>query len=124
MQWLRVVLLDATPLPLYLQPLHAFSVVGSASPVGRPTKARALIERASVWGQISLCNRHQEIGRIEAAVDDPEFHSVWAFGFTGVGKTSVVDEALKRTVENTRSGVNAVDGCELNLESEFAEFGG
>ena len=41
-------------------------------------------------------NRHEEIGKIEAAVDDPEFRAVWAFGFTGVGKTSLIQEALSR----------------------------
>src|SRR5690349_7407558 len=29
---LRVIVLDATPLPLYLKPFHVFSVIGSPSP--------------------------------------------------------------------------------------------
>jgi pyridoxal biosynthesis lyase PdxS len=45
-----------------------------------------------------LC-RHGEIAKIEAAVDDPGFRAVWAFGFTGVGKISTIQEALQRIFE-------------------------
>lgn len=97
---LRVVLLDATPLPLYLQPFHAFSVVGSASPSDDILQRLIPLLREPVRSARSrFVNRHEEIGRLEAAVDDPEFHTVWTFGFTGVGKTSLIEEALKRIFE-------------------------
>jgi tetratricopeptide (TPR) repeat protein len=44
-------------------------------------------------------NRHDEIAKIEAAVDDPGFRAVWAFAFTGAGKTSAIEEALQRIFE-------------------------
>ncbi|HXR15995.1 MAG TPA: toll/interleukin-1 receptor domain-containing protein [Terriglobales bacterium] len=97
---LRVVMLDATTLPLYLQPFHVFSVVGSASPAADILqKLLPLLREPTRSARSRFVNRHDEIGRLEAAVDDPEFHSVWAFGFTGVGKTSLIDEALKRIFE-------------------------
>ena len=44
-------------------------------------------------------NRHDEIARIEAAVDDPDVRAILLFGFTGVGKTVLVHEALRRVFE-------------------------
>jgi tetratricopeptide (TPR) repeat protein len=102
---LRVVVLDDTPLPLYLQPFHVFSVVGSASPVSEILqKLRPLLREPVGAVRSRFVNRHKEIEKIEAAVDDSDLRAVWAFGFTGVGKTSVIEEALKRIFE----GVNIV----------------
>ncbi len=44
-------------------------------------------------------NRNDEIGRIEAAVDDPQVFAAWLFGFTGIGKSSLVIEATRRLFE-------------------------
>ena len=97
---LRVITLDDTPLPLYLQIYHVFSVVGSASPISEISQKLRPILREPVGSVRSrFVNRHDEIARVEAAVDDPDFRAVWAFGFTGVGKTSVIHEALKRIFE-------------------------
>ncbi|HUA61488.1 MAG TPA: toll/interleukin-1 receptor domain-containing protein [Verrucomicrobiae bacterium] len=97
---LRVVALDATPLPLYLKPFHVFSVIGSPSPEADILQKLLPLLREPVRSARSrFVNRHDEIGRVEAAVDDPDFHAVWVFGFTGVGKSSLVEEALKRTFE-------------------------
>jgi tetratricopeptide (TPR) repeat protein len=97
---LRVVLLDETPLPLYLQPYHVFSVAGSASPASEILDKLQPILREPVRSARSrFINRNEEIDRIEAAVDDTEFRTVWLFGFTGVGKTSVAKEALGRIFE-------------------------
>jgi tetratricopeptide (TPR) repeat protein len=97
---LRVVVLDDTPLPLYLQPFHVFSVIGSASPVSEILqKLRPLLTEPVRSVRSRFVNRHYEIAKIEAAVDDPDFRAVWAFGFTGVGKTSVIEEALHRVFE-------------------------
>lgn len=102
---LRVITLDDTPLPLYLQIYHVFSVAGSASPIPEILQKLRPILREPVGSVRSrFVNRHDEIARIEEAVDDPDFRAVWAFGFTGVGKASVIQEALKRIFE----GVNIV----------------
>jgi hypothetical protein len=102
---LRVVVLDDTPLPLYLEPFHVFSVVGSASPISEILQKLMPLLREPVGSVRSrFVNRHDEIAKIEVAVDDPDLRGVWAFGFTGVGKTSLIGEALKRIFE----GVNIV----------------
>jgi hypothetical protein len=78
---LRVILLDATPLPLYLKPFHVLSVAGSRSPAAEILQKLLPLLREPVRSARSrFVNRHDEIGRVEAAVDDHEFHSVWAFG--------------------------------------------
>lgn len=97
---LRVITLDDTPLPLYLQIYHTFSVVGSASPISEILqKLKPILREPAGSVRSRFVNRHDEIARIEAAVDDPDFRAVWAFGFTGVGKSSVIQEALKRIFE-------------------------
>src|ERR1019366_39112 len=101
---LRVLMLDSTPLPLYLQPFHVFSVEGSASPAADILQKLLPVLREPLRSaRARFVNRNDEIGGIEAAVDDPEFRSVWAFGFTGVGKISLIDEALKRIFEGTQT---------------------
>ena len=101
---LRVIVLDATPLPLYLQPFQAFSVIGSSDP------AREIIEKLSPLlrepirsTRAKFVNRHQEIAKIEEAVDDPEVFAIWLFGFTGVGKTSLAHEAIRRIFDGPDS---------------------
>lgn len=97
---LRVVTLDKTPLPLYLQPFHSFSVAGESTPVESILKKLSPLLREHIRSTRSrFVNRHGEMERIEAAVDDPEFFAVWMFGFTGVGKMSLVREALHRIFE-------------------------
>ena len=97
---LRVVLLDKTPLPLYLQPFQSFSVVGSSDPAKEiVNKLLPLLREPIRSARAMFVNRHDEIARIEHAVDDPETFAVWLVGFTGVGKTSVAREALKRIFE-------------------------
>ncbi len=97
---LRVVVLDDTPLPLYLEPYQVFSVVGSTSPISDILqKLKALLKEAPRSVRSRFVNRHDETAKIEAAVDDPEFRAVCAFGFTGVGKSSMIQEALQRIFE-------------------------
>jgi len=105
---LRVVLLDKTPLPLYLQPFHAFSVVGSSDPAKEILeKLSPLLREPARSARARFVNRHNEVASIEDAVDDPEIFAVWLVGFTGVGKTSLVHEALRRIFEGVDS-VNIV----------------
>lgn len=102
---LRIVMLDNTPLPLYLQPFQVFSVAGSASPISDILqKLRPLLREPPRSVRSRFVNRHGEIAKIEAAVDDPGFRAVWAFGFTGVGKASTIQEALQHVFE----GINIV----------------
>jgi len=97
---LRVVMLDNTPLPLYLKPFHAFTVIGSPDPVKLILeKLSPLLREPIRSARARFVNRHDDVGRIEEAVDDPEIHIVWLSGFIGVGKTSLVHEALRRIFE-------------------------
>jgi tetratricopeptide (TPR) repeat protein len=115
---LRVIALDDTPLPLYLQPFQVFSVVGSGSPVSDILqKLRPLLREPARSVRSRFVNRHDEIEKIEAAVDDTGFHAVWAFGFTGVGKSSTIEEALQRIFE----GVSIVR-IDVNGGTGFVEL--
>jgi tetratricopeptide (TPR) repeat protein len=101
---LRVVTLDNTPLPLYLKPFEAFSVAGLSDP------AKEILEKLTplLWqpirsGRARFVNRNDEIARIEDAVDDPDIFAIWLVGFTGVGKSSLANEALRRVFEGASS---------------------
>lgn len=97
---LRIVVLDDTTLPLHLQPYQVFSVIGSASPISDIVqKLKPLLRELPRSVRSKFVNRHAEIAKIEAAIDEPGFCAVWAFGFTGVGKTSTIQEALQRIFE-------------------------
>ncbi len=101
---LRVVLLDKTAVPLYLQPFQAFSVVGSSNPAKEIVeKLTPLLRQPVRSARARFVNRNDEIARIEDAVDDPEVSAIFLFGFTGVGKTSLVHEALRRIFEGVSS---------------------
>lgn len=101
---LRVVVLDDPPLPLYLQPFHSFSVVGSKEQAKQIVqKLSPLLHEPVRSARARFLDRHHEIGRIEQAVDDPETSGIWLFGFTGVGRGSLVQEALRRVFEGADS---------------------
>jgi tetratricopeptide (TPR) repeat protein len=115
---LRVVTLDDTPLPLYLQPFQVFSVAASSEPANEILKKLSPFLREPIRStRARFVNRHDEIARIEAAVDDPEFFAVWVYGFTGVGKSSVVREALQRIFE----GANFVN-IDVSQGTGFVEL--
>ncbi len=100
----RVVLLDNTPLPLYLRPFQAFSVVGSSDPVKEILeKLTPLLKEPAQSARARFVNRRDDIARIENAVDDPEVNAVWLVGFTGVGKRSLIREALRSIFEGSDS---------------------
>ncbi len=97
---IRVVLLDNTPVPLYLEPYHALSVIGSSSAAADILRKLVPILREPVRSARSpFVNRHEEIARIETAVDNPDFRVIWTFGFTGIGKTSLLREGVNRIFE-------------------------
>lgn len=75
---LPVVLLDATPLPIYLRPFHVFSVAKSLDQAAAILKKLTPLLREPIRSaRARFVNRHDEIGRLEEAVDNPEFHAVW-----------------------------------------------
>ena len=75
-------------------------MAASASPVDEIVDKLVPVLREPVRSERArFVNRHTEVGRVEAAVDDPQFRTVWVFGFTGVGKTSLIKEAVKRIFE-------------------------
>lgn len=101
---LRVVLLDNTPLPLYLQPFHVFSVANSADPAKEIVQKLAPLLNAPVRSARSgFVNRNREIERIERAVDSGDVYAICLFGFIGIGKTSLAREAMKRIFEGLDS---------------------
>ena len=115
---LRVVTLDATPLPLYLQPFHSFAVAGAAEPLKEIlSKLYPLLREPIRSTRARFVNRHSEISRIEEAIDNPEFFSVWVIGFAGIGKSSLVHEALQRTFE----GADLVN-IDVNQGTGFVEL--
>lgn len=115
---LRIVALDDTPLPLYLEPYQSFSVVGSTSPVADILQGlEVLLKDAPRSVRSRFVNRHDETAKIEAAVDDPDFRAICAFGFTGVGKSSAIQEALQRIF----AGVSVVR-IDVSEGTGFVEF--
>jgi hypothetical protein len=115
---LRVVLLDKTPLPPYLQVYQSFSVVGSSDPakdiVG---KLSPLLREPIRSARAKFVNRNDEIASIESAIDNPEVAAAWLFVFTGIGKNSLVGEATKRLFE----GAEPVR-VEINPGTGFVEL--
>ncbi|MGA2482834.1 MAG: TIR domain-containing protein [Candidatus Acidiferrales bacterium] len=101
---LRIVTLDNTPLPLYLQPFHVFSVATIRDPAKEIVEKLAPLLNAPVRSARSgFVNRHRDIERLEDAVDNQDVSAVWLFGFIGIGKSALVREALKRIFEGVDS---------------------
>lgn len=94
---LKVVLLDKTDLSLYLKPYHFLDVSGSVDPAGEILKqlVPALKEPQKAQRHRFL-NRNKELDRIELAIIDSETFIICVTGFQGIGKSSLLDEAVKR----------------------------
>lgn len=88
---LRVVRLDAEPVPLYLRPFLQERNAKSAVEV-----AAALHATAAAVTRRPFINRNSQIGRIEDALHSPSLSSVWICGMPGVGKRSLANESLQR----------------------------
>lgn len=92
---LRVITLDATKLPLQLQPFHHLSFDRTKISVREIVeKLVPLLNEPVRSARSRFVNRHAEIGLIEDAVDDPELRAVLVHGFSGSGRSSVLREAL------------------------------
>lgn len=113
---IRVIRLDTTPVPLYLRPfLQARGATDAAS------IAKALAgERPAPHARKPFLNRNQEIGAIEEALYGVDVRALFVCGLPGIGKRSLVREALTRltigaNASHTISVTAATAETELNL---------
>lgn len=101
---LKVVLLDKTPLPLYLKPYHFLDVSNAIDPTGDILKRLAPALKEPLKAQRHrFLNRSNELERIELAVDDSETLIVCVTGFQGIGKGALIQEAIRRFFEGSDS---------------------
>lgn len=98
----KVVLLDKTTLPLYLRPFHFLDVSASADPASAIVRCLepALKEPTKAQRQRFL-NRSTELERIEATIDDSETFMICLTGFQGIGKSSLIEAAIRRFFEGS-----------------------
>ncbi len=99
---LKIVLLDKTPLPLYLKPFHFLDVSASSEPASAIAKRLepALKEPTKAQRQRFL-NRSAELERIESTIDDSETFMICLTGFQGIGKCSLIEAAIRRFFEGS-----------------------
>ncbi len=103
---LRIVRLDETELPLYLQPFHYVSVGSSPTPVKDIVSAlRRALNQPTQGVRHRFLNRNSELGRIEDMINDSETRIILLRGFQGIGKGSLANEAFRRFFE----GASVVD---------------
>ena len=102
---IRVVALDDTELPLHLKPFHFLSVAESEEPAKKITTAlQSVLSQPPSGTRHRFLDRNEELGRIEALINDTETRVVLLQGFKGSGKAATVAEALRRFFD----GVSAV----------------
>lgn len=101
---IKVVKLDDTDLPLHLKPFQFLSVVGSDNIVDDIVSAlRPALSQPTHGARHRFLNRNDELGRIEALINDSEMRVILLHGFKGVGKAATVAEALRRFYEGASS---------------------
>lgn len=97
---IRIVTLDDTELPLRFKPFHFRSVAQSDNPIEDIVSAlRHALSQPSSGERHRFLNRNEELARIEGLINDTETRAVLLHGFKGVGKASIVAEALRRFYE-------------------------
>ena len=113
---LRIICLDSTELPLYFRPFL------QSREASDPAEVASLLMHRAPKPPVrrSFFNRNQEIDQIEAALYAPAVVAVWMWGVAGVGKRSLVAEAIRRlTSSNTNARSITVNSGvaepELNL---------
>ena len=94
---LRVVKLDEAVLPLYLRPFLYLDVSESLSEAPRVIVGRLLSEHGIARGAVRrlFVNRHDELKRLELAIDDYETRTILLHGLPGIGKASLVNRAVE-----------------------------
>lgn len=94
---LRVVVLDRTPLPLYLQPFHILDASDSADQLNLILQhLKRVLEEPTEAQRHWFLNRNSELQRIENTIDDATTSLVLLAGFQGIGKRSLAEEAFRR----------------------------
>lgn len=94
---LRVVTLDKTPLPLYLKPFLHLDVSDSLEEATRVITEKLLAERTRLRGSVRklFVNRHDELQRLELAIDHADIHVILVQGLSGIGKRSLTSKAVE-----------------------------
>ncbi|MFA4846312.1 MAG: TIR domain-containing protein, partial [Patescibacteria group bacterium] len=112
---LRVVVLDKTPLPLYLRPyqfLDASQSKDQSKFVLQPL--REVLEQSQRGVRHQFIDRSEELKRLESAIDDEQVHTIALVGFQGIGKRSLVNEAYRRFFEGAKVvTINVTNGTGL-----------
>lgn len=94
---IRTVLMDQTPVPLLLKPYVFMDC--SSTPSDVPVlvlQALEGVEDRQSGRRRYFINRHDVIGRIETSIDTQTFHAIVLVGMYGIGKRSVVENAVLR----------------------------
>lgn len=94
----RVVTLDDTPLPLYLQPFLFLDGQKSRSNIADLVCETLLqeAEKPSLAVRRLILNRHDELRRLELAVDSRESPAILIRGLPGIGKRTLLQMAVER----------------------------
>ena len=98
---LRVVRLDRTALPLYLQHFHYLSVADSLTPASDIIEGLKRVLREPTRGvRHQFLNRNSELARLETLLNDNDTKVVVLNGFRGIGKTALAQETFRRFYES------------------------
>ena len=125
---LRIVQLDETGLPLYLEPYHCLSVATSNAPIETVvSELRSVLKQPTQGVRHRFLNRNAELGRIEDVIIDALTKVILLNGFQGIGKGALASEAFRRFFQ----GASVVDipvspgvgPTELALQLHHAAFG-
>ena len=124
----RIVQLDDTELPLYLQGFHYLSVATSVNPVDAVVSAlREAFDQPTQGVRHRFLNRNSELGRIEDMISDRETRAIFLHGFQGIGKGALANEALRRFFEGASvveiSVTPGIGPVELALHLHHAAYG-
>ena len=125
---IRVIKLDTTELPLRLKPFQFLSVAESDSPVDDiVSQLQKALSQPSSGARHRFLNRNKELDRIESLINDTGTRIILIQGFKGVGKSSIVGEALRRFYEGA-STIELTVGpgtgpAEIALQLHYEAFG-
>lgn len=109
----RIVALDDTELPLYLRPMLQDRTAKKATEIA----AHLLALNLPAVVRRSFINRRIELGQIEDCIDDRGSACLWIHGFPGVGKRSLVKEALNHLLVDPSSSISIpIDSSTLDAE--------